>query len=388
MFTFTPTFALSVRPLCWMESGQISNFQNLIATLNPNNVVHSDSGSRRDSVPQLLSLKDAVTSLDPQSHNFSSWDEVTSVVNDHLWLVGLLSSLSLVLVLLSCSLRSNYFQENYFITRAKEWVQLPLLHPSPPRESLLSNVEAGAGQGDAGVVEAEPDTTTLNPNIQNAELCSWESETNNLPASAMKSSSDGEPEVDLCNRTENVVPELSVLSLTETSQSSAGEPAAEALAVDTSCSMNQEIPESKTSFFGGKANKDHFIFGNSADVFLTKSESLDEARSRSDLLLVRDKCFKANKSVDEILTRQQQFAKPHPPGLEHSQSGSFGTPKCRKLQERRYIFKQNLKLYPIPVLLYSVILLHRGSNNSLTIAVTTAETTLPTVVTPREWLAL
>merc|ERR1712071_399613 len=84
------------------------------------------------------------------------------------------------------------------------------------------------------------------------------------------------------------------------------------------------------------------------ELVLSKSESLDEACTR---LESREKCFKANRSVDEILGSSQSEVSP----------GHVLNPiKSRKLQERR------------------------GSNHSLTIAVKPADNTLPTVITPRE----
>jgi hypothetical protein len=152
---------------------------------------------------------------------------------------------------------------------------------------------------------------------------------------------------------------MSTLLLTETSLEQPEFPVQPTTPKSPSCDSN--LDSLRNSF---KAQKNHFVFN--ADIFLTKSESLDEAHSRSQ---PREKCFKTNRSVDEILSRQDDN-QTDSQSLDQQHTSTSSIPctplKCRKLQERR------------------------GSNHSLTIAVSKpAETNiLPTVVTPREWLVL
>lgn len=260
---------------------------------------------------------------------------ISTLVDDHIWLIGLLTGVIIILVVLSCSLRSNYFQENYFFTRAKEWVHLPLLQQSG-QDSLLT-AETGAAPPEVAAIEPEPQ---LSP----AQNCSWVSETSPEQQRVTMKSSLAEAEDD---DQQKLTLDMSALSMTETCTDEV-EPTDQ-----PSASSPCELLRSSY-----KAKKNHFVFN--ADIFLTKSESLDEARSRSQL---REKCFKANRSVDEILSRQELPSSSSSDLQQQSTSSIPCTPKCRKLQERR------------------------GSNHSLTIAVKPAEiqNLLPTVVTPREW---
>ena len=262
---------------------------------------------------------------------------ISSLVDEHIWLIGLLTGVIIILVVLSCSLRSNYFQENYFFTRAKEWVHLPLLQQSA-QDSLLT-AETGAVHSEVAAIEPEQ------PQLSPAQHCSWVTETS--PEQQRVTMKSSWAEVDHDGDQQKLTLDMSTLSMTSactdeiesTDQPSASSP----------CELL------RSSF---KAKKNHFVFN--ADIFLTKSESLDEARSRSQL---REKCFKANRSVDEILSRQEKPSSSSSDQQKQSTSSIPCTPKCRKLQERR------------------------GSNHSLTIAVKPEEiqNILPTVVTPREW---
>ena len=207
-----------------------------------------------------------------------------SLYSNFFWLVLVLTSVVLVLVLLTCSLRTSYFQESHFINRAKEFVQQPLL--TPTQDSLLL-VEAGSGPG--------PEPTP---------------------------SDDGREQEDDLNSKPQLAHSMSSLSLHENESTTIPEP--------------NVIAKTKE-------------FSEFSELVLSKSESLDEACTR---LESREKCFKANRSVDEILGSSQSEVSP----------GHVLNPiKSRKLQERR------------------------GSNHSLTIAVKPADNTLPTVITPREW---
>lgn len=268
---------------------------------------------------------------------------ISTLVENHIWLIGLLTCIIIILVVISCSLRSNYFQENYFITRAKEWVHLPLLHQSG-QDSLLT--------AETGTVTSNPLGTETESNLPNCTLqnvdnnCSWVSETHCGQKDEMKSALT----ITDLDDPQKLTLDMSSLSVNE-------------MCTEPNEFLDQPLasspcdPELMRNNF--KAQKSHFVFN--ADIFLTKSESLDEARSRTQL---RDKCFKANRSVDEILSsRQDQAGSTLIDQQPHSSASSIPcTPKCRKLQERR------------------------GSNHSLTIAVKPVETNiLPTVVTPREW---
>ena len=264
-------------------------------------------------------------------------DGIGALLEQHnFWLIGLLSGITIVLVLLSCSLKSSYFQDSYLFARAKEWV-LPLQEPT--QESLLSGAEAGdtRTQDDEGA--SPPCAVTNEPENLKTELCSWVSETRTtfaelgLQQSAMKSATDDD---DFSTR-HKVVPDMSALSLSDPCPI----PAASAVAgLDFSQLDKDPVPASPRSKGCFAKSKDHFVFSNAADMFLTKSESLDEARRRTDQVVREHKCIKANKSVDEILTKQQQQNRA--PGLENSQSSSFGTPKCRKLQERRQLHESHI----------------------------------------------
>lgn len=273
---------------------------------------------------------------------------ITTLLDEHIWVIGLLTGVVIVLVVLSCSLRSNYFQENYFVTRAKEWVHLPLLHQSG-QDSLLT-AETGVGTNeDAG---PEPEAQQTSETAQPSDL-SWVSETSESKHLGEMKSSWAEDELDDDQETK-LMPDMSALSLKETCTD-------QIETTERSSSPYDSDRELLKSSF--KAQKNHFVFN--ADIFLTKSESLDEARTRSQL---REKCFKANKSVDEILSRQEQPVSSSTDENQHQEQQNQSTssipctPKCRKLQERR------------------------GSNHSLTIAVKPTDANiLPTVVTPREW---
>lgn len=278
---------------------------------------------------------------------------ITTLIENHIWLIGLLTGVIIILVVLSCSLRSNYFQENYFFTRAKEWVHLPLLQQSG-QDSLLT-AEAGSGPNNVPVSEPEPQLNSTS--AQHADLCSWVSETSPDERQTKMKSSWNEDEL---NNQQNLTTaaDMSALLLRETCPDQIESPVHPATPKSPSCDSRFE--SLRNSF---KAQKNHFVFN--ADIFLTKSESLDEAHCRSQ---PREKCFKPNRSVDEILSRQDEHQSDSPSLDQQHTSTSSSIPctplKCRKLQERR------------------------GSNHSLTIAVSKpAETNvLPTVVTPREWL--
>ncbi|KZS09878.1 Protein tyrosine phosphatase ERK-like protein [Daphnia magna] len=269
---------------------------------------------------------------------------ISTLIENHIWLIGLLTGIIIILVVLSCSLRSNYFQENYFFTRAKEWVHLPLLQQSG--QDSLPTAEAGTNHNN--VTSAEPEPNLVSTPAQHAVLCSWVSETSPDEQHTKMKSSWAETEQ---NNQQNFAADMSALLLTET-KSEELEPIAHPT---TPIPCDASLESLRNSF---KSQKNHFVFN--ADIFLTKSESLDEARSHP-----REKCFKANRSVDELLPRQdEQLADSSPSEQQHMSTSSIPcTPqKCRKLQERR------------------------GSNHSLTIAVNKPVETniLPTVVTPRE----
>jgi hypothetical protein len=274
---------------------------------------------------------------------------ITTLIENHIWLIGLLTGVIIILVVLSCSLRSNYFQENYFFTRAKEWVHLPLLQQSG-QDSLLT-AEAGSGPNNVPVSEPEPQLNSTS--AQHADLCSWVSETSPDERQTKMKSSWNEDEL---NNQQNLTTaaDMSALLLRETCPDQIESPVHPATPKSPSCDSRFE--SLRNSF---KAQKNHFVFN--ADIFLTKSESLDEAHCRSQ---PREKCFKPNRSVDEILSRQDEHQSDSPSLDQQHTSTSSSIPctplKCRKLQERR------------------------GSNHSLTIAVSKpAETNvLPTVVTP------
>lgn len=258
---------------------------------------------------------------------------VATLVEEHIWVIGIFTCILTVLVLLSCSLRSNYFHENYFIVRAKEWVHLPLLQPSGPPDSLITAEAPGMSAN----AESERPNESAECLPAQHDTCSWVSET------ALNSSLvDGGQEKSLINQ------DMSTLTAAPRQ-----EDIIEPVATDSELSSTLRHHHS--------FKKDQFVFN--ADLFLTKSESLDESQSRSQL---RDKCLKANRSVDEILSSRSQSqdqSKSEQSQPDSAASSIPCTPKCRKLQERR------------------------GSNHSLTIAVgKPAETNiLPTVVTPREW---
>ena len=275
---------------------------------------------------------------------------ITTLIENHIWLIGVLTGIIIILVVLSCSLRSNYFQENYFFTRAKEWVHLPLLQQSG-QDSLLT-AENGANPNNVPVSEPGPQLTSTP--AQNADLCSWVSETSPDERQTKMKSSWNETELNNQQNLTGAV-DMSTLLLTETSSEQTEFP----VQATPKSPFDSNLESLRNSL---KAQKNHFVFN--ADIFLTKSESLDEAHSRSQ---PREKCFKTNRSVDEILSRQEEHqADSQLLDQQHTSTSSIPcTPlKCRKLQERR------------------------GSNHSLTIAVSKpAETNiLPTVVTPREWL--
>lgn len=319
-----------------METGRIADYPSLYLPENLRDVsrlaLAELSGHHGPSRSEAQAL--VVPSLQPELQGFSSQhDGVLDLGKEHLWIVGLLSGITIVLVVLSCSFKSSYFQENYLVTRAKEWVHLPLLR-QPAQESLLPAAEAGAtGQDDDDGPSPAP--VTVDP-VNLSELCSWVSETKtvdpvSLKQAEMKSGSD---EVDSSDDQEKLVPDMSALSLSEAFPIPAAAAAAMAVVLD-----KDPVPASPRSKGCFAKSKDHFVFSN-ADMFLTKSESLDEARKRTDPVVREHKCIKANKSVDEILTKQLHG---RPPGIESTQSASFGTPKCRKLQERRQLHNEQLE---------------------------------------------
>jgi len=242
--------------------------------------------------------------------------------SNYVWLVLFFTSIIFIVVLLACSLRTNYFQESYLVTRAKEWVQQPLL--SPAQDSILM-VEAGTE------LSQTSDGSVLQPElgVENAHLnCVSETkpaEDQNAESCEVSSPIESTSMNDDLNKLE-LTHSMSSLSLVETYPHKSSIP--------DSC-IHEPSVCSKTKEF--------------SDLVLSKSESLDEACSR---LETRDKSLKANRSVDEIL---QSNLKVSPSNIPCSHLG-----KSRKLQERR------------------------GSNHSLTIAVKPADNILPTVTTPRE----
>lgn len=344
----------SLDNLCWMETGQILSYQSpSVTSILGGTHIAQEAGWGEPASGSLQPVGNGEV-LQSSGINFlpeqqAATDHSTGFLNlsveDHLWLVGLLSGLALILALLSCSLRSTYFQENYFFVRAKEWVQLPSLlqqHPSTSaQESLLSgDLESGVEHThvDDHNIETQPGPAALSNSSQRppeqqeyAEFCSWVSETDtkNL-LDTMKAASDDEKSDsdEIQGPPLSAALDVSTLSLTEKTEvesTSVGEQLSDVAAA----AVDEEPAEIKPTSFIAKSHS-QFLFGN-------KSESLDEARSRTDMFLAREKCFKANKSVDEILTKQHP--KPgHLPGSEHSQSAS---PKCRKLQERRLADREN-----------------------------------------------
>lgn len=267
---------------------------------------------------------------------------LASLSSDHFWILVALSLIIIILVLVSCSLRSSYFQGNYFITRAKEWVHLPIIHQDDPQEQLITSTEAGPGHIEEEYSNFEHDQKQGNLFQVDHDTCQWVSEIENSIYNCSDSSLIDNNEYDQ----QNLERKLSTLSVCKSNKDE------EPSALPPSPSYKEA---SRASF---KAGRDQFVFNS--DIFLTKSESLDEARSRSDL---RDnKCFKTNRSVDEVLNKSELSSLPASSEQRPAASSIPCTPKCRKLQERR------------------------GSNHSLTIAVKPTDTTiLPTVVTPREW---
>ncbi|EFX89441.1 hypothetical protein DAPPUDRAFT_95095, partial [Daphnia pulex] len=342
----------------WMESAH--NLQSLnepgtgydhaphliTSTISAQFLSTSSSASMVDSnnEPQALFTEGSLQ----EDHGLDQF--ITTLIENHIWLIGVLTGIIIILVVLSCSLRSNYFQENYFFTRAKEWVHLPLLQQSG-QDSLLT-AENGANPNNVPVSEPEPQLTPTP--AQHADLCSWVSETSPDERQTKRKSSWNEAELNNQHNLTSAV-DMSTLLLTETSPEQPEFPVQPTTPKSPSCDSN--LDSLRNSF---KAQKNHFVFN--ADIFLTKSESLDEAHSRSQL---REKCFKTNRSVDEILSRQDDN-QTDSQSLDQQHTSTSSIPctplKCRKLQERR------------------------GSNHSLTIAVSKPVETsiLPTVVTPRE----
>jgi hypothetical protein len=164
-------------------------------------------------------------------------------------------------------------------------------------------------------------------------------------------------DVDLCQRRGNALLLLND-GMTALSLAARQSPLAAATPPPVAVSSSTSSPQ-----LTSKTSAQFFVFGGGASDLtsqlpLTKSESLDENRRTNRESIGREKCFKANRSVDEILSSTHQGL-----GSSSSSSSASCTPKCRKLQERR------------------------GSNHSLTIAVkvTDAMAILPTVTTPREW---
>lgn len=255
--------------------------------------------------------------------------------HDHFWILGAINLIIIALVLISCSLRSDYFHGSYFITRAKEWVHLPTLNPGDPQEQLIP-IEGSYASHEEEYRDVEGNQKQQTLQQVGQDSCKWISETtsSNLKLSDLISANTNS------SNQQTLEQELSTLCLSESS----------------SLPLSPSFKEASRASF--KASRDQFVFNS--DIFLTKSESLDEARSRADL---RDsKCFKTNRSVDEILTKSEHSSLPASSEQRPAASSIPCTPKCRKLQERR------------------------GSNHSLTIAVKPTETNvLPTVVTPREW---
>ena len=246
-----------------------------------------------------------------------------SLHSNYVWLVLVLTSIILILILLACSLRTNYFQESYLVTRAKEWVQQPLL--SPVQDSILT-VEAGDersltidGSGNQPALAGENALLSCMSETKRVQHQNAES---HKEFSATKAASLN----DDLNKLE-LAYSMSSLSLDETYPHKSSIP-------DT-CLLEPSVC-TKTKEY--------------SDLVLSKSESLDETCGH---LETRDKCFKANRSVDEILQSNLEVS---PSSIPCSLLG-----KPRKLQERR------------------------GSNHSLTIAVKPADSILPTVTTPREW---
>lgn len=346
----------------WMESAHNRQSLNepdtgydhaphlITSTISAQLLSSSSSASMVDSnnEPQALFTEGSLQ----EDHGLDQF--LTTLIENHIWLIGVLTGIIIILVVLSCSLRSNYFQENYFFTRAKEWVHLPLLQQSG-QDSLLT-AENGANPNNVPVSEPEPQLTPTP--AQHADLCSWVSETSPDERQTKRKSSWNEAELNNQHNLTSAV-DMSTLLLTETSPEQPEFPVQPTTPKSPSCDSN--LDSLRNSF---KAQKNHFVFN--ADIFLTKSESLDEAHSRSQ---PREKCFKTNRSVDEILSRQDDN-QTDSQSLDQQHTSTSSIPctplKCRKLQERR------------------------GSNHSLTIAVSKpAETNiLPTVVTPREWLVL
>jgi len=261
------------------------------------------------------------------NQNFSLYNGVgiysLSLHSNYVWLGLVLTSIIFIFVLLGCSLRTSYFQESYLVTRAKEWVQQPLL--SSAQDSILT-VEAGAESTPiSDESDVRPELTVENVNlscISEIEPVNGQNTENHGGSSTIKSTSvNGD-----LNKLE-LAHSMSSLSLLETYPHKSSIP-------DT-CLHEPSVCNKAKEF---------------SDLVLSKSESLDEACSR---LETRDKCFKANRSVDEILQSNLET-------LPSSIPCSILV-KSRKLQERR------------------------GSNHSLTIAVKPADNILPTVTTPREW---
>ena len=289
-------------------------------------------------------------------------------LEEDIWLIALLTTIIIILVLLSCSLRSttHYLQESYLITRAKEWVHFPLSREQQQQQqqqqsSLLSAETGVATDGPnndaASSVGSQPD----------GDFCSWESETSQTggggagsfeDAQEVPMKSSGSLDVDLCQRRGNALlllnDGMTALSLAA-GQSPLAAPTPPPIATVSSSTSSPQLTSKTSAQF--------FVFGSGASELtcqlpLTKSESLDENRRTNRESIGREKCFKANRSVDEILGSAHQGL-----GSSSSSSSASCTPKCRKLQERR------------------------GSNHSLTIAVkvTDSMAILPTVTTPREW---
>lgn len=324
-----------------MESERFQDYQPLYNSITSNatpqpshfNSVSNFAEGLRTHLPEKNSYSvahmfraDHINTLDYRQayyHSGNSQSLNLDLSTSHVWFVWALTATILLFIVFGCSLRSRYFQENYLITRAKQWVHYPVLESRENIQEVEPGVMLITSGNDGGGCQLD----ITQDYVHHAEV-SWISETNGYQEKGFAAQWCPSSSVSLGNN----------FCIEDTTNVSSPLPAQEM------CPGVSAAHSADTDAEGIFTTKSEH-----AEGFFTKTGSLDDSRCCSQL---HEKCLKTNKSVEEFL-------------LPYSEATS-GTPgasagKCRKLQERR------------------------GSSHSLTIAVKPAENVLPTVTTPREW---
>ena len=293
--------------------------------------------------------------------DFSSWSGVVgsgggmynkgnegmhaSLNPNHLWLIWFLSMIAFVFILFGCSLRNKYFQESFLLSRAKQWVHLPVLNSA--QDPLLLVEPGSVSYTVADCCSNGTDWEPTGLNEQHADL-TWVSETDKFP-SKPEECSNIQIENDSCSNQNDSILHPSLVPLGSTPQP---QDHGDLMAMENQI-ISSDYVETPVCLSP-----------------LTKTGSLDETQIGSCRKELQEKRFKANRSVEEFhqpgsnsIGADSLPATPAGKGVGGG-SSSPGTPQGKsraKLQERR------------------------GSSHSLTIAVKSTENTLPPVTTPREW---